>query len=236
MPDFDLIIFDCDGVLIDSEALSARSMIEILGPRIGVTEADVYAHFLGRSGASMVATLRERWGFELDDETRQALRGRWRALIESEPVAIMGVAAAIETMGRTVCVASSSTPEHIALAVARVGLARHFGERLYSATMVAHGKPAPDLFLHAAEQVGARPERCLVIEDSPAGVAAARAAGMSVFAFVGASHAGPASLAQAHEGKADLVFDDMHALPHLALRHGAARSERLNSPYRGESG
>lgn len=211
----ELVVFDCDGVLVDTETLSARALVEALGPRVGLTQDDVYAHFLGRSQPSAIETLRERWGFDYSAQIREEVAARMRALMDAELSAVAGVGEAARALGLPVCVASSSDPSHIARSLARTGLAAIFEPHLFSARMVARGKPAPDLFLFAAERMGVEPSRCLVVEDSPAGVAAARAAGMAVFGFVGASHAGPAGLVSALAGRVDALFDDMRLLPAL---------------------
>ena len=115
-----------------------------------------------------------------------------------------------------ICVASSSQPERIRLSLTVTGLLDDLEAHIFTASMVRHGKPAPDLFLHAAEVMDAAPADCLVIEDSLAGISAAKAAGMRVFGFVGGSHAGrPAHLAAMRRLEPDLIFDDMKALPGL---------------------
>jgi beta-phosphoglucomutase-like phosphatase (HAD superfamily) len=118
-----------------------------------------------------------------------------------------------------VCVASSSQPERIRVSLTLTGLIDRFEPAIFSAAAVAHGKPAPDLFLYAAGKMGGSPAECLVIEDSPAGILAARRAGMRVFAFAGGSHIAPAGLrAEVEALGPDAIFDDMHALPALVER------------------
>src|SRR5690606_30422292 len=124
------------------------------------------------------------------------------------------------------CVASSSLYERIEVSLKLTGLHERFVPHIYSAAMVPRGKPAPDLFLHAAREMGVQPARCLVIEDSPAGVAAAKAAGMAVIAFTGGGHVGPARLETQLQALApDAILDDMQMLPNL-LRSLRERQKR----------
>jgi HAD superfamily hydrolase (TIGR01509 family) len=127
-------------------------------------------------------------------------------------VAIEGVAEVLDRLRLPVCVASSSAPEQIRRKLEITALLGRFGDRLFSATMVARGKPAPDLLLYAAERLATAPDRCLVIEDSPTGIDAARAAGMTAIGFCGGSHCGPEHRARLQEHGAALVVDDMHEL------------------------
>ena len=146
---------------------------------------------------------------------RAELLRRFREQLKPIP----GIAQALSRLGAPHCVASSSQPERIRLSLEITGLLELFEPHIYSATMVARGKPFPDLFLHAAKDMGADPRRCLVIEDSPAGVMAADDAGMRVFAFTGGSHAGEGSLRAAIDGLApDRVFSDMRSLQRLMRR------------------
>jgi beta-phosphoglucomutase-like phosphatase (HAD superfamily) len=132
--------------------------------------------------------------------------------VRSRP--IPGVAEALRQITLPVCVASSSGPESIASKLSLCGLAERFGDRIFSAAQVRHGKPAPDLFLLAAERLDADPARCAVIEDSPVGVQAGRAAGMRTFAYAG----GQTVVRDRLQGEATIVFDDMRLLPGLLER------------------
>lgn len=212
-----LLIFDCDGVLVDSEPVSVAVLIDMLA-HLGVemSEEEAYQRFLGRSLASMTATLWEEYGVETDidflDHMRSALFERFR----DELKAIEGVAETLDRLPGPRCVASSSQPERIRYSLGLTGLLEKFEPHVFSATMVTHGKPAPDLFLHAASQMGIAPQNCIVIEDSPAGIAAAKAAGMCVFAFTGGSHARfPAFRENIASLEPDLVFDAMPDLVQL---------------------
>jgi len=215
-----LVIFDCDGVLVDSEPISIavlREMIRTAGHEID--EDVAYERFLGRSMASICASLAHDPGIEITPQQLGAMRERLNARFRSELKAIDGVAWALQTLPMTRCVASSSKPERIALSLTVTGLFPLLEPHIYSATMVENGKPAPDLFLHAAREMGFSPEACLVIEDSSAGVEAAKRAGMRVFAFTGATHARhPAHLQRISALEPDLVFDNMTDLPGLIGR------------------
>ncbi|PZO78743.1 MAG: hydrolase [Mesorhizobium amorphae] len=213
----DLVIFDCDGVLVDSETISVAVLVEVIREAGGAVSAeDAFTRFLGRSMASVGEILAGEFGVFLSDKQLERFRTLLRARFARELQPVRGVREALAQLGCPVCVASSSSPERIRFSLERTGLLASFDPCIYSASMVSSGKPAPDLFLHAARAMGVAPERCLVVEDSPVGVAAARAAGMRVFGFTGASHAEPAGLRRKlSEAGPDLVFDDMASLPAL---------------------
>lgn len=206
----DLIIFDCDGVLVDSELLSCRCLSEVLadfGFELDVEQAlDL---FLGRSTAAIGEYYRER-GQILPDDFLSRLKSRVLETFAGALQPIPGVGAVLSDLKIPGCVASSSDLDRVGLSLKVTGLAPHFETRIYTAQMVRHGKPAPDLFLHAAEKMGAAPARTLVIEDSVSGVQAGKAAGMTVWGFAGGSHYrgrdGQAILAAAG---ADRVFAQM---------------------------
>jgi HAD superfamily hydrolase (TIGR01509 family) len=198
MTDPDLIIFDCDGVLVDSEVLSCRCLSEVLagyGISLGLDQAlDL---FLGRSMTAVLDHYKTIG--RLDPEQFSAeLRAGVRAAFLSALCPIEGVSSVLEGLHTPHCVASSSDVDRVSLSLSLTGLASHFDGRLYTSQMVERGKPAPDLFLHAAERMQADPSRTLVIEDSISGVRAGKAAGMTVWGFVGGSHY------QSRDGKAIL--------------------------------
>ncbi|MGY3617926.1 HAD family hydrolase [Bradyrhizobium sp. USDA 10063] len=184
----DLVIFDCDGVLVDSEVLSCQCLSEVLRDcGIELSKDDALNLFLGRSTAAVLHYYRE--DRRLVPETFLAkLKVRVRERFEHSLQPIAGISSLVSRLQTPFCVASSSDLDRVSLSLALTGLAAHFGDRLYTAQMVARGKPAPDLFLYAAAQMQAAPARTLVIEDSVSGVAAAKAAGMTVWGFVGGSH------------------------------------------------
>lgn len=184
----DLVIFDCDGVLVDSELLSCRCLSKVLaelGFELSLEQA--LELFLGRSTAAIGQYYRER-GEILPDDFLLRLKARVLETFAGALQPIPDVGAVVSELPAPCCVASSSDLDRVALSLKVTGLAPHFGDRIYTAQMVRHGKPAPDLFLHAAEKMGAAPARTLVIEDSVSGVQAGKAAGMTVWGFVGGSH------------------------------------------------
>jgi HAD superfamily hydrolase (TIGR01509 family) len=206
----DLIIFDCDGVLIDSEVLSCRCLSEVLaGYGIDLGLGQALDLFLGRS----VTAVREHYealGRLIPEQFSAELKAGVHAAFLSGLCPIEGVSSVLEGLQIPHCVASSSDVDRVSFSLSLTGLAPHFDRRLYTAQMVERGKPAPDLFLYAAERMQADPRRTLVIEDSISGVKAGKAAGMTVWGFVGGSHY------QSRDGKAilreagaDRVFERM---------------------------
>ena len=206
----DLIIFDCDGVLVDSEVLSCSCLSKVLagyGIELGLDQAlDL---FLGRSVTAVVEHY-EALGRTIPEKFSTELTAGVRAAFLSTLCPIEGVNSVLEGLQIQHCVASSSDVDRVCLSLSLTGLAAHFGSRLYTSQMVERGKPAPDLFLYAAERMQADPHRTLVIEDSVSGVTAAKAAGMTVWGFFGGSHYrsrdGQAIL---REAGADRVFGRM---------------------------
>lgn len=185
----ELVIFDCDGVLIDSEIISSRVLVRLLGDvGVHVDHAHVQKHFLGRSWPKVAGEIRIRYGLMLGAEFEERYRSDLLAAFETELRAVEGVEAVIADLGVKSCVATSSSPKRVRRSLELAGLAPAFGERVFTASQVANGKPAPDLFLYAAQSMGVAPEACLVIEDSRPGIDAARAAGMPVWRFIGGSH------------------------------------------------
>lgn len=217
MAPVDLIIFDCDGVLVDSEPLAMRVLLDTLaGQGVEMDPAQGYRQFLGRSLASVIADLRATHGLQLSAEALERMRIGLYEMFRKELRASPWMLETLQALRVPYCVASSSQPERIRLSLAVTGLIEQFEPAIFSASMVARGKPDPDLFLHAARAMGAKPEHCLVIEDSPTGIAAARNAGMRVFAYVGGSHLRTAGLRSEIDALApDAAFDDMRALPGL---------------------
>jgi len=184
----DLIIFDCDGVLIDSEVLSCRCLSEVLmGYGIRADAGEVLELFLGRSVAAVTAHY-AGLGQAIPSRFPDDYAARVREVFSAALRPITGVHAVLDGLQAPSCVASSSDLARVSLSLALTGLAAHFGDHVFTAQMVRDGKPAPDLFLLAAERMGADPRRTLVIEDSVSGVLAGKAAGMTVWGFAGGSH------------------------------------------------
>jgi HAD superfamily hydrolase (TIGR01509 family) len=207
MSRFDLVIWDCDGVLIDSERLAVRTESQIL-TELGwpLTEADVVELFVGRSSRHMQTVIEEKLGRPVDWKVQFEQRVREACERELEPVE--GVIDALDAIDIPSCVASSSSHAMLNFKLGLTGLAERFAGRIYSADDVAHGKPDPAVFLFAATSMGVAPERCAVIEDSVSGVEAGVAAGMSVFAF-----SGGVTSAQKLQRDGVSLFSTMHLLP-----------------------
>jgi HAD superfamily hydrolase (TIGR01509 family) len=189
MPAPGLLIFDCDGVLIDSEIIVARVLAERLsGAGFQATPAEALELGWGKSSTALSAAIMERYGKPVPDgfveETRAEI-GRAYAR-DLQPIA--GIVDLLSASEVPRCVASNSHIDRIRLKLSITALNRFFEPHLFSASMVTQGKPAPDLLHLAAARFGATPDQCVVIEDSISGVMAARAAGMSVLGFVGGSH------------------------------------------------
>jgi HAD superfamily hydrolase (TIGR01509 family) len=213
---FDLIIFDCDGVLVDSEVIACRVDADTL-TRHGypITANQVFDRFLGRSMRQVNLEIEAELGRSLpDDFSTQRLEELYRSFA-AELEAVPHIHATLDTIAQPVCVASSGTHERMRISLGRAGLYDRFAPHIFSATQVPNGKPAPDLFLFAAEQMAMSPKQCLVIEDSAPGIAAALAAGMTVLGFCGGSHCRPGYADTLRAAGAAATFDDMRELPGL---------------------
>jgi HAD superfamily hydrolase (TIGR01509 family) len=210
----ELVIFDCDGVLVDSERLAVRIDVLVLTV-MGwpITEAEVIERFVGRPDSHMRDEVSRYLGRELDDDWDAPFASMYRDTFERELVRVDGIVEALdalEAITLPTCVASSGTHEKMQWTLGLTGLYDRFEGRIFSTTEVQRGKPAPDLFLHAAARMRAAPSHCVVIEDSVSGVVAAVAAGMRVLAFAGGVTPRAALVRAGGE-----VFDDMRALPGL---------------------
>lgn len=205
----ELVIFDCDGVLVDSERLAVRTEVEILGS-LGwhLTEAEVVERFVGRSAQYMHTQIEQRLGRPVHWEAE--FESRYREVFERELRPVEGIFDALRGIDALCCVASSGTHAKIRFSLGLTGLLEHFEGRIFSAQDVARGKPEPDLFLHAAHRLAVVPDACAVVEDSPVGIEAALAAGMHAFAF-----AGGVVPVERLQGDGVVVFDDMRHLPRL---------------------
>ena len=223
----ELVIFDCDGVLVDSELIAlavTRRRLDAAGLRM--SDEETRKRFLGQRLDSVIERIERELGTLLPEEFPDELSREILSTFARDLKGVEGVRQAVEGLRTRVCVASSSAPERVRHSLRLVGYENLFAPHIFSATEVAEGKPSPDLFLHAARAMGAAPKDCLVIEDSVAGVAAGRAAGMTVFGFVGASHFSPLDKgAHLTAAGAELLFDDMARLPDLV----AARAARADA-------
>ncbi|MEV4438380.1 HAD family hydrolase [Streptomyces sp. NPDC049577] len=207
----ELVIFDCDGVLVDSERIAVRVHVA-LGAELGwpLTEHDVIDRFVGRSSRSIRDLIAARLGEEMAVVWDERFVELHREAVDADLTPVEGLPEALAEITLPSCVASSGGHEKMRHTLGRTGLYDHFAGRIFSATEVARGKPAPDLFLHAARQMGVDPAACVVVEDSRPGVEAARAAGMRSFGY-----AGGLTPADRLEGPGTVVFDDMRKLPAL---------------------
>lgn len=181
---FDLIIFDCDGVLVDSEHISNAVFAEMLG-ELGLhfTLPEMFEIFVGRSMAACVEIIECRLGRPLPADFLPRLTARTNAAYAAELKPVAGIESALDALDLPFCVASSGTTEKMRTTLGATGLLKYFEDRLFSVTQVKHGKPHPDIYRHAAREMNADPARCLVVEDSPVGVEAGVAAGMTVFGY-----------------------------------------------------
>jgi HAD superfamily hydrolase (TIGR01509 family) len=183
---YDLVIFDCDGVLVDSERIAIKIESEGL-TALGwpLSHEEVIERFVGRSSAYGHAEIVAKLGNAIAESWSAEFRRMYRAALEIDVVAVEGVVDALDRIDILTCVASSSDHDHLRLVLGRTGLYARFEGRIFSATDVKNGKPAPDLFLHAAATLGVAPSSCAVIEDSAPGILAAQSAGMDAYAFLG---------------------------------------------------
>ncbi|MFJ2404197.1 HAD family hydrolase [Streptomyces xanthochromogenes] len=207
----ELVIFDCDGVLVDSERIAARVQVAP-GAELGwpLTEDEVVDRFIGRSHAA----IREQVAARLGEDTAATWSERFEQLhreaVDADLAPVEGLPEALDALTLPTCIASSGSHDKMRHTLGRTGLYERFAGRIFSATEVSHGKPAPDLFLHAARQMGVDPAACVVVEDSQPGVRAARAAGMRSFGY-----AGGLTPAARLEGPDTEIFYDMRTLSTL---------------------
>jgi HAD superfamily hydrolase (TIGR01509 family) len=187
------VIFDCDGVLVDSEVLAQQVELQALA-EIGLEydPESFSTRFLGMSNDSFFAALERdsvvHRGCALPAGFRARCQARYHGLLDEQLAEVPGAREAVASIRHPKAVASSSERPALEKKLRKTGLWAHFAPHIYSADHVAAAKPAPDLFLHAAEALARRPEDCLVLEDSGNGVTAARAAGMRVWGFLGGGH------------------------------------------------
>jgi HAD superfamily hydrolase (TIGR01509 family) len=221
-PKIELVIFDCDGVLVDSEVISCRAHAETL-TRHGypITSDQVLARFLGVSDREARLIIEAELGRNLPDDFEAQVKQATLQFYASDLRAISYAAEAIAAIALSKCVASSGTPEKIHHGLVCAGLYDVLTPNIFSASQVKRGKPAPDLFLFAAEQMQVPAKRCLVIEDSLPGITGARAAGMTVLGFHGGSHCRPGYGDTLRAAGAAMIFDDMRQLPGLIGRFAA---------------
>jgi len=212
-----LVIFDCDGVLMDSEVITSRieyqslrsfgcllSMEDYLDRSLGVTEEDL-----------LWETIASEWDVSLPEDFGVRLRAEVCEALADELLPIKGVKKVLAAMPYQYCVASGATPKRLEFTLSVTGLADRFTGRCFSGTLVSRGKPAPDVFLLAAKKMGYEPRDCIVVEDSINGVRAAVSAGMNVLGFIGASHCRPGLESKLRELGCSEIFSEMDKLPSL---------------------
>ncbi|MFL9945299.1 HAD family phosphatase [Paraburkholderia agricolaris] len=212
------LICDCDGVLIDSEAVAARMLVHELEARW--PDADVEPVVLPLLGLRIEKVLQgtaAQLGRSLGADDVEAIRGAVEAAAMQAPT-VEGIEAALAQVPLTKACASNSFRPYVESVLARTGLVKFFGNRLFCADAVPNPKPAPDVYLAAAQGLGLAPSACLVVEDSVTGVTAASAAGMTVLGFIGGGHASDAQIDALHAAGARHVFDDMLQLPELVAQ------------------
>ena len=212
----DLIIFDCDGVLVDSEVLASRVVSETLGEYgINISAQAVAEKFAGFTDEAIRDHFRLATSVELPENFAQIVEETTIAYIPNELKTLPFIKETLSNLGYNYCVASNSRTDRLNSALDSTGLMDYFPkERRFSSSMVTHPKPAPDLHLLTCSKMGVSPEQALVIEDTPTGVTAAVAAGISVFGFIGAEHISDPKVQSLKliDAGAIAVFEDMRQL------------------------
>lgn len=209
-----LVIFDSDGVLVDSEPIGARMLVEMAAElELMIPPAHALGLFRGQKMTQCVTIVEEQLGRRVLADFAEVFRRRSAAVFERELRPVEGIAAALQQIMIPVCVASSGPPEKIELVLRLAGLLPRFEGRIYSAYQINRWKPDPALFLHAARSMGCQPAECVVIEDSLVGVQAGVAAGMHVLGYADAEY-GPALATAGAQ-----VFAHMAQLPALLAAH-----------------
>lgn len=208
---FELVIFDCDGVLVDSELITSRVFAKMLNELgLVVTIDEVFEKFVGRSMAQCLETIEGLSGRRVPEDFVRQYHLRSAVALKSELKAVPGIEAALQAIQVPYCVASNGSHEKMQTTLGITGLLPTFKDKLFSVSEVAKGKPFPDLFLYAAEKFGVAPAACAVIEDTPTGVTAGVAAGMTVYGYCAHTPAHRLLEAGAHR-----TFDGMSVLPEL---------------------
>lgn len=208
-----MIIFDCNGVLVDSEPIATAVAAEAF-QRIGIDmSADMIArYFTGRRPSDMFAAVEKAAGVTLPPGFASQVATTTLVRLSEDVRAMPHIGHALSWLRGPKCVASSSNLDRVRISLQATGLDRFFGQNLFSASDISAGKPAPDLFLHAARRMNVEPGDCIVVEDSAAGVTAAVAAGMAAIGFVGGSHADENLHGKLRDAGAVSVIADMRAL------------------------
>ncbi len=212
-PPLELVIFDCDGVLVDSERIAnevfARALREVCG--LEFTLEQMFDTFVGHSKDQCLAKIEALLGAPPPVELERRYRDEINAALAAAVVPVDGIETVLQTLDLPYCIASSGSHDKMRLTLGKTGLLDYFAGNLFSTSEVARGKPHPDIYLHAAERMGGvDPACCLVVEDTPLGITGARAAGMHAFGYAELMPAHKLEAAGAHR-----VFDHMPDLPTL---------------------
>ena len=217
-----LVIFDCDGVLVDSEYLSAQVLVETFAEiGVAIDLPFVFTHFLGHSFSSVAAKFAKLHGTGVTDSFETDYRASLLRRFSSDLKPMPGVIDVLDSLAIPYCVATGSSPLRVTRSLEVTGLSSRVKDRVFTTSMVTSGKPAPDIFLHVARKMGIPASQCLVIEDSASGIEAAKAAGMLVWQFTGGCHFKHGYNHQGTEHLVERVFDRMDgffdAVPELRL-------------------
>lgn len=213
------VLSDCDGVIVDSEVIADRILIEVLGAAFGRDDLEALSKDLfGLRVIDIIQAMEVKVGQPLRLEKRLELQQRIDGFVAERAPAMPETAEVYRALGLPIAVVSNSAFPRLHRCVERAGLLPLVGRHLYSAEDVGRPKPAPDAYAHAARQLGVPPADCLVIEDSVTGVRAACAAGMRVLGFLGGSHIAEGHMQRLSEAGAIALFTDMRELP-LLLGH-----------------
>lgn len=211
----ELVIFDCDGVLVDSEHLTNTVFVEMLNELgISVTLEDMFEQFVGNSMSRCLELIQELLGKPIPDEFIREYTDRTVITLKASLKPVDGIVEVLNVLKTPYCVASSGDHEKMRTTLGITNLLNYFEGKLFSVTEVARGKPYPDVFLYAAERMGVEPAKCAVVEDTPIGARAGIAAGMKVFGYA------KLTPAQKLEKEGTIVFEDMRQLPHLLKQQG----------------
>ena len=218
-PGPDLVIFDCDGVLVDSEVISCSVHAEVL-TRNGypITSDQVFDRFLGRSARQAIIEVETELGRRLPEDFDAQLKDRIFSTFRESLTPTPHIHEALAAIAQPVCVASSGSHERMRVSLGCTDLYDRFAPNIFSSSEVRNGKPAPDLFLFAAERMGVAPGRCVVVEDSVSGIAGGIAAGMTVLGYCGGSHCRPGYADTLRRAGATATFADMRELPGLIAK------------------
>ncbi|WP_088242106.1 HAD family hydrolase [Calothrix rhizosoleniae] len=208
---FDLIIFDCDGVLVDSERITNAVFAEMLNDLgLSLTLEDMFEQFVGNSMQQCLKMIETMLGEKPPSDFVSNYRQRTKLALQQQLKPVRGIRQTLDRLSLPYCVASSSDREKMETTLGITGILPYFQGKLFSVTEVERGKPFPDVYLYAAEKMNAQPSRCLVIEDTPIGVRGGVSAGMIVGGYAELMNAEKLQQAGAH-----FVFEDMSQIPNL---------------------